>query len=77
MKEEKIIIEEALVESHKRLVGEICKRIEIWDEEKSKDFDVLKRCCKELIWEEHRLIKNYLNLKLTIGKIIYSPAPKK
>ena len=56
----------------KCLVGILCKRIELLENEKALTPALFKAICKETIYEEFRNIKALI----TIGKLVFVSRPK-
>lgn len=62
-------IENLLDQQARTLVGILCKRIEVLDEQKVLKPDLYKALAKEHIYENFRQTKKLLNTKLGIGRI--------
>lgn len=72
----KDLIEETVDEQARSLVGMCCKRVEVLQRQNSLTPDLYKALSKELIYENSRVLKKMLNIKLGIGKVEFKSKEK-
>ena len=67
--EELEVINTVLYHQTKKLVGILCKRVEVLDGKDTLNPDLYKALVKELVWEHYRALKQLINIHLTIGTV--------
>lgn len=77
MKEEIKIIKEAIDQHARSLVRMLCSEVEVLENKGVLTPDLFIALSKEVVYHNSRNLKSFLDVKLTVGKIIFIEAPKK